>query len=64
MRELLLRMQDVNTQSFSIIANKITEEAPDSLTKFWEVLAIRNEERAEAWKHYLSGNGSIPEPLL
>ena len=64
MRELLLRMQDVNTQSFSIIANKITTEAPDSLAKFWEVLAIRNEERAEAWKHYLSGNGSMPEPLL
>jgi len=64
MRELLLRMQDVNTQSFTIIANKITSEAPDSLKKFWDVLAIRNEERAKAWKHYLSGNGTIPEPLL
>ncbi len=63
MRELLLRMQDVNTESFATIANKITSCAPESLAKFWEVFAIRNEERAESWKYYLSGNGAMPEPL-
>ncbi len=64
MRELLLRMQDVNTKSFAIIANKIIGEESESLTKFWQVLKIRNEEREDAWKQHLYGNGPVPEPLL
>ena len=64
MRELLLRMQDVNIDSFAVIAKKISNDSPESMTKFWEVLKIRNEEREKIWKLHLSDNGPPPEPLL
>ena len=64
MRELLLRMQDVNIDSFSVIAKKIANVSPNSMTKFWDVLKIRNKERERIWKLYLFENGPPPEPLL
>ena len=63
MRELLLRMQDVDTESFAIIGNMIHTNSANSLDKFWSVLDVRNPERAEAWKAHITGQGPIPEPL-
>ena len=63
MRELLLRMQDVDTESFAIIGNMIHTKSANSLDKFWSVLEVRNPERAEAWKAHITGQGPIPEPL-
>jgi hypothetical protein len=63
MRELLLRMQDVDTESFAIIGKLIHTKSANSLDKFWSVLEVRNHERAVAWKAHIIGQGPIPEPL-
>jgi len=60
---LLLRMQDVDTDAFSIMGNMIHTQSADSLNKFWSVLNIRNPERAVAWKAHIIEQGPIPEPL-
>ena len=64
MRELLLRMQDVDIESFAIIGKMIHTKSATSLEKFWSVLEVRNHERALAWKTHIIDQGPIPEPLL
>ena len=64
MRELLLRMQDVDCLSFSILVKKINLKAPETMKKFWDIMKIRNEEREKMWNDYFNGIGDIPETLL
>ncbi len=64
MRELLLRMQDVDCLSFSILVKKINLKAPETMKKFWDIMKIRNEEREKKWNDYFNGIGDIPETLL
>lgn len=64
MRELLVRMQDVNPEAFSTIATKLLKESADSLDILWRTLRVRSEQRVEAWNLHLHENGPLPEPLL
>lgn len=63
LRELLLRMDEVNTECFGLITSKIYEKDASSLMSLWEVLEIRRAERVDAWKNYLEGNGQLPKPI-
>ena len=64
MRELLLRMQDVDCLSFSILVKKINLKATETMKKFWDIMKIRNEELEKKWNDYFNGIGDIPETLL
>lgn len=63
MRELMMRMQSVDPQSFSTIAKKLTAQSGDSLAVLWSVMGVRDEERVNVWKTHLEEDGPLPEPL-
>ncbi len=63
LRELLLRMDEVNTECFGLITSKIYEKDVSSLVPLWDVLEIRKADRVEIWKKYLEGNGELPKPI-
>ncbi|MBT4060025.1 MAG: hypothetical protein HOE69_06950 [Euryarchaeota archaeon] len=64
LRELLLRMQDIDPASFSLLGKKLIESSSESIEKFYKVLEIRNSERANVWKNHFTDGGAIPEPLI
>lgn len=63
LRELLLRMDEVNTECFGIIVSTIFDKDPSSLSPLWDVLDVRREERTILWKNYLEDNGNLPDPI-
>lgn len=64
MRELLLRMQEVNVEAFDSVSQRILASDTAGLDGFWRLMAVRDEERAAAWKSHLAGDGERPEPLI
>ncbi len=64
MRELLLRMQEVNVEAFDSVSRRILAADEAGLESFWRLMAVRDEGRAAAWKSHLSGEGERPEPLI
>ena len=63
LRELLLRMDEVNTECFGLIVSTIYHKEPSSLLPLWDVLDVRRAERTILWKNYLEGEGKLPEPI-
>ena len=64
LRELLLRMDEVNTECFGLIVKKIYAKNPESLSPLWDVLGVRRDERIILWKNYLEENGPLPKPIF
>jgi len=63
LRELLLRMDEVNTECFGLITKKIFEQNSESLEPLWDVLRVRREGRVIIWKKFLEEDGPLPEPI-
>ena len=61
LRELLLRMEEINTDCFGLITSRIFQKSPSSLFPLWDVLDVRKPDRTILWKNYLEGNGEKPE---
>ena len=59
LRELLLRMEEVSPQHFATQL-KVLHEAQLDLTPLLQPLAIRHEQRSEAWQAWLAGKGAQP----
>jgi len=55
LRELLLRMEDINTECFGLITSRIHQKNPSSLFPLWDVLDVRKPDRTILWKKYLEG---------
>ena len=60
LRELLLRMEEVDSEQF---AQRITalKETNSDLEPLWELLSIRRPERCNVWKKWLSEGGEHPQ---
>lgn len=63
MRELLMRMQENDPPSFSILASKLLQKSQNALDRLWRTMRVRSEERVSEWRTHLEGDGVIPEPL-
>ncbi len=63
LRELLLRMDEVNTECFGLIVKKIFEKDSTSLLPLWDVLGVRRDERIILWQNYLEEKGPLPKPI-
>ena len=63
MRELLLRMQEVDVVAFESVSRRILEQDQSGLDAFWRILEVRDEERGGAWKAFLFEQGERPDPL-
>jgi|TARA_B100001540_G_scaffold65548_1_gene58897 hypothetical protein len=63
LRELLLRLDEVNTECFALIIKKIHSENASSLQPLWEVLDVRRKDRTIQWKKYLDEDGKLPGPI-
>ena len=64
LRELLLRLQEIQPEVFSQIAQKILELDEHGLESIFSVLSIRNKSRARAWEDHLRSQGEIPLSIL
>lgn len=61
LRELLLRMDEVEPSALSSILQRICAEAGEqSLDDLWMVMEVRSTERCEAWKLHLFSDGPLP----
>jgi hypothetical protein len=63
LRELLLRMDEVNTECFGLIVKKIFKKDSASLLPLWDVLGVRRDERIILWQNYLEEKGPLPKPI-
>jgi len=62
LRELLIRMQDVNSEGFASVARNILDADAAGLDDLWTALDVRDADRVKAWREYLSGDGPLPTP--
>ena len=53
LRELLLRMEEINTNCFGLITRRIYQINPLSLDSLWDVLNVRKPDRTIFWRKYL-----------
>ena len=59
-RELLLRMEEVDPDRFGKQIEKISAEDNNSLESLWEVMKIRNPSKTDSWLKWLGGDGPPP----
>ncbi len=59
-RELLLRMEEVDPDRFGKQIEKISAEDNNSLESLWKVMKIRNPSKTESWLKWLGGDGPPP----
>jgi hypothetical protein len=64
MRELLLRMQEVDVEAFDSVSRRILEDDEAALDSFWRLMEVRDEQRAADWQAHLSGDGERPEAII
>ena len=57
LKELLIRMDQVDAERFSITIKSLQGLDLEGL---WAPMAVRDSERVEQWKEWLEGNGSMP----
>ena len=62
LRELLLRLEEVNTECFALVIKRIYSKNSSSLQPLWDVLDVRRGERTIQWKKYLNEDGKLPGP--
>ena len=55
LRELLLRMEEIDPSSFARSLDRIATANEIALNSLWEVMAVRRAERIPGWKAYLDG---------
>lgn len=61
LRELLLRIDQVEPSALSSIFKRIIAETDEqALDDLWMVMQVRSPERCEAWKQHLFSNGPLP----
>jgi len=60
LRELLLRMEEINPDCFGLITSRIYFQNPSSLDPLWDVLDVRKSDRTKLWKKFLEGKGEKP----
>lgn len=60
LRELMLRMEEVDPDRFSIIIKRIATQSETALSDLWASLEVRNLGRPEAWKAWLKGESPPP----
>jgi hypothetical protein len=60
LRELLMRLEEVDPTSFSMLLHRLKGESPAALERLWSVLIIRKAERVEGWKAYLEEGAEAP----
>ncbi|MDP6870142.1 MAG: hypothetical protein QGI21_05165 [Candidatus Poseidoniaceae archaeon] len=58
LKELLIRMEEVNTERFASTLSKIKHLELETL---WSPMAIKDNERTKAWKDWLSEKGPRPK---
>ena len=63
LRELLIRLDEVNTECFALIIKKIHTKNALSLQPLWDVLEVRRKERTLQWKRYLNDDGPLPASI-
>ena len=56
----MLRMEEVDTDRFAALAERITAHSSGSLEPLLEVLAVRRPERAAEWTAHFAGEGPLP----
>ncbi len=59
LRELLIRMEEVDPDNFSSCITKIND-ANGNLEKLWEVMELRHPEKSSAWKLWMKGESPPP----
>jgi hypothetical protein len=55
LRELLMRLEEVDPTSFSSLLHKLKNTSEESLTRLWNVLELRRPDSVIAWKAHLEG---------
>ncbi len=60
LRELFIRMEEVDPDSFGQQISRIDAEDKSALNHLWEVLEIRNAGRSQAWIKWIAGEGEVP----
>jgi len=61
LRELLLRIDEVEPSALSSILQRISAEAGEqTLDDLWMVMEVRSSNRCEAWKQHLFSDGPLP----
>jgi len=60
LRELFIRMEEVDPDSFGQQISRIDAEDKSALNYLWEVLEIRNAGRSQAWIKWMAGEGEVP----
>jgi hypothetical protein len=60
LRELFIRMEEVDPDSFGQQISRIDAEDKSALEYLWKILEIRNAGRPQAWMKWLSGEGEVP----
>lgn len=59
LRELLMRLEEVDPTSFSFLLHKLKNTSQESLIRLWGVLELRRPDSVTAWKAHLEG-GEAP----
>ncbi len=62
LRELLIRLQDVDPVRFSSVARNILDVEEAGLDDLWATLEVRDADRVQAWRGHLAGEGALPAP--
>jgi hypothetical protein len=62
LRELLIRMEEVDSEQFAQRITGLHEQKAD-LEPLWEILTLRRPERCKSWKTWLSEGGSHPTTI-
>ncbi|MDG1538324.1 MAG: hypothetical protein P8Q40_00175 [Candidatus Poseidonia sp.] len=62
LRELLIRMEEVDSDQFAQRITGLNEQKSD-LEPLWEILSLRRPERCDSWKAWLSEGGPHPTTI-
>ena len=60
LRELFLRMEEVDPDNFGLQISRINDADKQALDDFWKIMEIRNVGRSQAWISWLAGEGEVP----
>ena len=58
LRELLMRMEEVDSERFATTLDQIRDLDLESL---WRPFEIKDKDRVQQWKSWLNGDGEMPE---
>ena len=61
LRELLLRLEDVDPSAFSRLLHRLQGSSDTALDRLWTVMEVRSQENVESWKRHLDGG---PAPAV